>query len=347
MLNNKIVIGFSGGVDSLVSAHLLFEAGYEVIGCTFVLNEQQNNSGFIEHAKNTASRLGIAHEVVDLREKFSRTVLNYFKDGYMKGETPNPCVFCNTNLKWPELFNFAHMHSASYVSMGHYAQKIEVNGKFYIRKGVDPEKEQSFFLWGLSSQQIEHIEFPLGKMEKNVVKQIASDIGFEDVVERKESTGACFTKKDYRIALRNLMSENENPGYGNFISEEGEVIGRHKGYPFYTVSQRKGLGLNLPGRVFINKILPKTNQILLSGPEKLWRDHFYLNNYHVVDEKLLFENEVEVKVRYRKQFVKGRVVIDGNLLEVRLLEKEWAIAPGQAVAFYFEEMLVGGGFVEG
>ncbi|PLX16651.1 MAG: tRNA 2-thiouridine(34) synthase MnmA [Salinivirgaceae bacterium] len=345
MINNKIVVCFSGGVDSLVSSYLLKEKGYDVIACTFVLNEEQNNKAFIEHAKNIASRLGIDHEVVDLRSKFSQTVLSYFKDGYLKGETPNPCVFCNTNLKWPELFAFANRLGAEKVSMGHYAQTIDLDGNYFVKKGVDPEKEQSFFLWGLSSQQIARIKFPLGNMEKSNVKQIASEIGFDDVVQRKESTGACFTKKDYRIALRKLMSEKENPGFGNFISEEGEVIGRHEGYPFYTVSQRKGLGLNLPERVFINKILPKTNQILLSGPEKLWRKEFYLKDYHIVNEQILLHNEVEVKVRYRKQFVKGRVTLKNDLLKVELVENEWAIAPGQAVAFYYNNLLMGGGYV--
>jgi tRNA-specific 2-thiouridylase len=342
---NKIVVGFSGGVDSLVSSYLLKEKGYEVIACTFVLNEEQNNEVFINHAKSTAERLGVEHQFIDLRDKFSGTVLRYFKNGYLDGETPNPCVFCNTNLKWPELFAFAESVGAEIVSMGHYVQKVEVDGKFYICKGVDPEKEQSFFLWGLSSQQIKRIEFPLGKMEKEDVKRIATEIGFNDVVQRKESTGACFTKKDYRIALKSLMTESEKPGFGNFISEEGEVLGRHEGYPFYTVSQRKGLGLNMPNRIFVQKINPKNNQILLTGPEKLWIDHFFLKNYHVVDESLLFGNAVEVKVRYRKQFVKGVVVMMEDMLEVKLFDKEWAIAPGQAVAFYYNEMLVGGGFV--
>jgi tRNA-specific 2-thiouridylase len=345
MISNKIVVGFSGGVDSLVTSYLLKEAGHEVIACTFVLNEEQNNKAFIDHAKNIANRLGVEHHVLDLREKFSASVLQYFKNGYLKGETPNPCVFCNTNLKWPELFAFAEKVGADKVSMGHYVQKVELDGNHFVKKGVDLEKEQSFFLWGLSSQQIEHIEFPLGNMEKEDVKRIASDIGFKDVVQRKESTGACFTKKDYRIALRKLMSEDENPGFGNFISEEGEVLGRHEGYPFYTVSQRKGLGLNMPKRIFVQKINPETNQILLAGPDKLWTDYFFLKNYHVVDESLLFENEVEVKVRYRKQFVKGVVLKKNGLLKVKLLEKEWAIAPGQTVAFYYDELLVGGGFV--
>lgn len=343
--NLKIVVGFSGGVDSLVSSYLLKQEGYEVIACTFVLNEEQNNEAFINHAKNIANRLGVEHHVLDLRDKFSEVVLQYFKSGYLNGETPNPCVFCNTNLKWPELYAFAETVGVSKVSMGHYAQKVETGNDYYIKKGVDPEKEQSFFLWGLPSQQIERIEFPLGQMEKEDVKRIANQIGFDDVVKRKESTGACFTKKDYRIALKSLMTDSENPGFGNFISEEGEVLGRHEGFPFYTVSQRKGLGLNMPHRIFVQKINPENNQILLSGPEKLWNDHFFLKNYHVVDENLLFGNEVEVKVRYRKQFVKGCVVKSGDLLEVKLLKKEWAIAPGQAVAFYYNELLVGGGFV--
>ena len=341
----KIAVGFSGGVDSLVTSILLREKGYEIHAVTFVFSRAQLESCFQKHVKSAAKKLNIPHDFVDLRMNFER-VLNYFKNGYLSGETPNPCVFCNEHVKWPGLFEFAGQIGAEKVATGHYAKIEQLQHRFVIRKGDDPEKDQSFFLWNLTPEMLEKVELPLGGVEKSNVKEIAQQFGYDDFAIQKESTGPCFVGQNYRDTLKDMMTPAENPGKGNFLDADGEMLGRHNGYPFYTISQRKGLGLEGHGKKFVRSINPCKNQVLLGNAGDLWSSNFYLRDWHLHFPELATKEKVEVKIRYRSQKAKGKIHFEGELIHIALLEPEWAIAPGQTAALYFDDRLIGGGYID-
>ncbi|MDA3866370.1 MAG: tRNA 2-thiouridine(34) synthase MnmA [Salinivirgaceae bacterium] len=342
----KVVVGISGGVDSLATALLLQKQGAEVVGVTFIFTETQNNPEFKQHVKSVVDKLGINHAFVDKRRHFQETVAAYFVRGYMKGQTPNPCAFCNIYVKWPELFAYAKEVGAQRVAMGHYAQISLLNGLPAVQKGTDTEKDQSFFLWGLSPKQLSQIDFPMGQMDKTDVKKLVARLGFNRVASQKESTGPCFTGKNYRTRLLQIVGEEHMPGFGNFISPDKEVLGRHKGFPFYTVGQRHGLGLNLTQKMFVKTIMPATNQIVLAEPGALWSTGFTLVDFHVHFPEIVFHEIVEAKLRYRCQQAFARVSVQGDQLRVNLIEPEWAVAPGQTAVLYFNNAVVGGGFIE-
>ncbi len=343
---NRVLVGFSGGVDSLVTALLLKKAGYEVHTCTFIFTDFQKKHDFISHVQKASRLIAFEHHFVDLRKKFSKKVECYFKQGYLKGETPNPCTFCNIHLKWPELLKQADKIGAQKVATGHYAQIVDFKQGLAVRRGSDPEKEQSFFLWGLSPENLKHILLPLGKMHKDEVKKIARDNGFDSFTSQKESVGPCFASKNYRDKLSSLLNKEEHPGPGNFLNTENEVLGRHEGYPFYTISQRKGLKLKKPGKLFVKEIIPQKNQIILDHAAGLWVSSFHVRNYFIHFPDILFKENIEVKIRYRNQSVLANVAKDGDKLHVQLVEPEWAVAPGQTAAFYFNDHLIGGGFID-
>lgn len=342
---HKIVVGFSGGVDSLVTCLLLKKSGYEVYAVTLIFNNSHKTPAFQEHVKKAAALLNINHEFFDVRSSFRR-VLDYFKQGYLSGKTPNPCVFCNQHVKWPKLFEYAARVGALKVATGHYAQKKALDENTFFTKGLDGEKDQSFFLWSLTPEQVEQIELPLGKMYKAEVKEVAKKNGFTVFSRQKESTGPCFTGKNYRHTLKGMLTDTELPGKGNFLSEDGEVLGRHDGYLFYTISQRKGLGLNLKGKHFVKKLIPESNQVVLTHAGRLWSREFYLKNWTIHYPAAVENCEVEIKIRYRSQKAKGVLKNAGDRLCVKLSEPEWAVTPGQTAAVYMDEYLVGGGYID-
>jgi len=342
---HKIVVGFSGGVDSLVTCLLLKNSGYEVYAVTLIFNNSHKTPAFQEHVKKAAALLNINHDFFDVRSSF-KSVLTYFKQGYLSGKTPNPCVFCNQHVKWPKLFEYAERVGALKVATGHYAQKKALNGNLFFTKGIDSEKDQSFFLWSLKPEQVEQIELPLGKMYKAEVKEIAQKNGFTTFSRQKESTGPCFTGKNYRHTLKAMLKETEMPGKGNFLSEEGEVLGRHDGYLFYTISQRKGLGLNFKEKKFVKKLIPESNHVVLAHAGRLWSRDFYLKNWTIHYLPAVANCEVEIKIRYRSQKAKGVLRKDEDRLRVELSEPEWAVTPGQTAAVYMDEYLVGGGYID-
>ena len=346
--NRTVLLGMSGGTDSSVAAMLLQDAGYEVTGVTFRFYEAKESEkpSYFE-AQELAARLNIDHIVYDAREEFETMIIRYFVDEYMNARTPVPCVVCNNRLKWPLLLKIAKERGIFYISTGHYARRINHKGLPLIAKGTDPDKDQSFFLWGIAEEIRKRMLLPLGEMLKSDVRKIAQEKGFIKIAEKKDSIGVCFCPDDYRpFLLSRLAGQEIKPGF--FTDEKGDIIAKHKGYPFYTIGQRRGLGINLQQPVYVKEINKATNRIVLSGLHGLYKQEMVLADYFFADsEGLESGREAICKIRYRKQatpaIVKKR---DDKYLHVQLLEPLEMVAPGQAAAFYDGNFVIGGGIID-
>ena len=346
-MNKRILLGMSGGTDSSVAAILLLEQGYEVVGITFRFWEEGENY-HLQDAQRLAQQLGIEHIVFDARDVFREKVVGYFVDEYLSGRTPFPCVKCNNELKWKLIIDEADRLGCDKVAMGHYVRIIQENNHFFVSEGVDPDKDQSFFLWGLTQAQLSRIIFPLGGFHKTEVRAMAAERGYKRVSEKKDSLGACFCSGDYQPFLKNQLAESQKYIYpGNFTDEAGNIIGKHEGYPLYTVGQRRGL-VYLNRKVFVKEINAETNEVVLGPLANMYKTEFYIQNVNIVD-KSLFTNEFDVtcRIRYRKQNTLCRVIfIDNGRAKVELAEPLESIAPGQTAVFYRDGRILGGGFIE-
>ncbi len=345
--NNKqksVLLGMSGGTDSSASALLLQEAGYRVTGVTFVFFSDFNNK-HIDDAKRVANELGIEHFVYDASAIFETEIVQYFVSEYMRGHTPVPCVKCNNQLKWPLLMQLADKMRIDYVATGHYAQVVAQGNSHYIYSGADPDKDQSFFLWGLSQSILQRIILPLGNYTKKEIRLLAAEKGFHHVAQKKDSMGICFCPGDYRDFLKNNLPEQSfQPG--DFLDSNGQVMGRHEGYPFYTIGQRRGLGIHVNKPIYVKSISAERNEVVLAPLSELYKKEVFLHsvNFVSVDD---FQNEVVCRVRYRKQSALCRVeFLKDNRAKVAFSESEHSLAPGQSAVFYMDKKVIGGGIME-
>ena len=345
----------SGGVDSSVAAILLKNKKYEVIGITLRIwseNDNINNNSYtptyITEAQSLAKSLNIKHIVLDIREEFYNTIISYFKEEYLKGKTPNPCTKCNTIIKWKILNDYALKIKCNKIAMGHYVNKIKIKDKYYITQGIDNDKDQSFFLWGLSQDILKKTIFPLGNLTKQQVKDIAEQYKIKHIKSKKESTGICFINtKKYQPFLKKILKNSNNlPNKGNFINNNGNIIGKHNGYVFYTVGQRRGLGFNPIVPYYITKINSENNTIEIGHKNDLFCNEIIIENYNIIDIND-FNSNIITKIRYRKQKAQSKIeIINENLLRVKFINPEWSIAPGQTAVFYKDNILLGGGFIK-
>ena len=347
-LNNKVLLGMSGGTDSSVAALLLKDAGYEVTGVTFRFYEKDENTGYIDDARRLCRQIGIPHFVYDVRGAFHEQIIGYFIEEYMRGRTPVPCTLCNSRFKWPLLEKLADDLGIYHIATGHYVQKRKVNGCWHIVCGADADKDQSFFLWGLKQHTVERMILPLGGITKAKVDEIAAMRNPQTASGHKNSVSICFCPKDYRAFLRQHV-EPHRITKGFFYDEAGVCLGKHEGYPFYTIGQRRGLGLNLNKRFFVKAMIPQENRIILSEDlHALEQQEMFLASWHLMNSSEVFgHNDVIVKIRYRKQA--NRCIVTGHedgRLHVRLYEPITSVAPGQAAVFYRGDTLLGGGIIE-
>ena len=342
----RVLLGMSGGTDSSVAALLLQDAGYEVVGVTFRFYEKDGSTEYLEDARDLCSRLGIQHIISDQRELFKSKIIDYFVAEYMVGHTPVPCTLCNNYLKWPLLRQIADEMGIYYLATGHYVQKQKIDGFWHITNGVDEDKNQSFFLWGSPQDILERMVLPMGGLTKQRVREIAKERGFLKAARKKDSLGVCFCPMNYRTFLRENVP-TEAIQKGKFVDEEGNFIAWHEGYPFYTIGQRRGLGIDLNQAVFVKDILPSENKVVLGNLQSLERTEMRLKNWNIVNPSQLFgRDDVIVKIRYRKQENSCSVTfLPDNTLLVRLHEPLTAIAPGQAAAFYRGDVVLGGGII--
>ena len=371
--NKRVLLGMSGGTDSSVAAMRLLEAGYEVIGVTFRFYELNGSTEYLEDARNLAERLGIRHITYDAREIFARQIIEYFVQEYLAGRTPVPCTLCNNYLKWPLLAKIADEMGIFYIATGHYAQNIQLNEPFYITYAADSDKDQTFFLWGLKQDILNRMLLPMGDITKAEARAWAAEHGFRKVATKKDSIGVCFCPMDYRTFLKDWLVRNGQMSVSNseasinnsqtsgsdkqtwsdrirrgrFVDEKGNFIAWHGGYPFYTIGQRRGLGIHLNRPVFVKEIDPENNEVMLASLSSLEKTEMWLKDWNLVNqERTLDRSDIIVKIRYRKQENHGTITVTSDhLLHVQLHEPLTAIAPGQAAAFYGDGLLLGGGII--
>ena len=346
--NKKVLLGMSGGTDSSVAALLLQDAGYEVTGITFRFYEKDGSTEYLDDARELCRSLGIPHLVYDARTVFQEKIIRYFIQEYMAGRTPVPCTLCNNYLKWPLLAQVADERGISPLATGHYVNKRYIDGYWHITCGKDTDKDQSFFLWGLPQSILERMCLPMGGLTKTRVREIAAARGFLKAATKRDSLGVCFCPMDYRSFLKTHVPEGKIVP-GNFYDERGHCLGKHEGYPFYTIGQRRGLGIHLNKALFVKEIIPQENKVIISDNlQALEKNEMFLTHWNLVNaETVLGHDDVIVKIRYRKQANRCTVTqLNDGRLHIQLHEPLASIASGQAAAFYRGDVVLGGGIIE-
>ena len=355
----KVLVAMSGGIDSTVTAIMLHEQGYEVVGITMKTWDYASSGSSkketgccsldsINDAREVAVNMGFHHFIVDIREEFGDYVINNFVEEYLAGRTPNPCVLCNTHIKWESLLRRADAMDCEFIATGHYANVNELNGRYYVSKGLDHNKDQSYVLWGVSQDCLSRTMFPVGNFHKPAIKQMARDMGLIELANKNESYEICFVPdNDYRGFLK-----RKNPGLeekvdgGNFIDKDGKVIGKHHGYPFYTIGQRKGLGKAFGEPMFVTAIFPETNTVMLGREEELdrngmWVGKMSMQKYAAIDAPI----DAMVKIRYKHDGEEARRTAVGDRIKTDFFHNVSAIAPGQSAVFYEGDDVIGGGII--
>ena len=360
--HGRVLVAMSGGIDSTVTAMMMHEEGYEVVGITMKTWDYANSGGnqketgccsldSINDARQVAVDLGFPHFIVDIREDFGDYVIDNFVDEYMAGRTPNPCVLCNTHIKWNSLLKRADALDCEFIATGHYAKILDNNGRKYISRAKDYNKDQSYVLWGLSQECMERSRFPLGNYTKPEVRQMAADWGYTDLSKKAESYEICFVPdNDYRGFLkRRVDGLEERVKGGNFVNRDGEVIGTHQGYPFYTIGQRKGLGMAFGKPMFVTEIRPESNTVVLGEESDLVRNGMTVGQINWMKYGQPSDGlEVLAKIRYRDSGAMAQLFPQNDhQVKVDFLANVKGVAPGQSAVFYDGDDLVGGGIIMG
>lgn len=356
MSDKKVLVGMSGGIDSSAVCIMLQEQGYEVVGVTMrtwdvssaFSSPEQEEPNFILEARALAKRLGIEHHVADVREEFKQVIVKYFIDEYMQGRTPNPCVMCNPLFKERILCEWADKTGCNWISTGHYCRLEERNGNQYIVAGDDMTKDQSYFLWRLPQEILRRFLFPLGNYTKQEVREYLKEKGFETKAKGGESMEVCFIEGDYRDFLRQQVPDIDTKiGPGFFVDNKGVKIGQHKGFPYYTIGQRKGLGIALGHPAHVLRINAEKNTVMLGTSDDLKTEYMLVEDAMITDMQELLEcPNLTVRIRYRSKPIPCQVQsLENGQMLIHFLDEASAITPGQSAVFYDGQRVLGGAFI--
>lgn len=350
----------SGGIDSTITALMLNDEGYEVIGITMKTWDYTSSGGSkketgccnvdsFNDARMAAVQHGFPHYIIDIRDEFRGFVIDNFVEEYLAGRTPNPCVLCNTHIKWRALLKRADALECDFIATGHYAKiRHHENNRFVVSKAVDDTKDQSYVLWGLQQDLLSRTLLPLGPYRKTEIRQMALDYGYAELAKKNESYEICFVPdNDYRGFLKRRVSGlEEKVNGGNFVDKDGKILGRHKGYPFYTIGQRKGLDIALGRPVYVTKIDPDTNTVTLGDENELEQNEMIVAKLNLIKYDTISPGmEAVTKIRYKDKGSLSNLYPDNDSISVRFYESVKGIAPGQSAVFYEGDDVLGGGII--
>lgn len=354
----KAVVGMSGGVDSSVAALLLQRQGYDVVGVTMQIWQEESASataeqggccGFsaVQDARQVAEMLDIPHYVMNFRREFREKVMDYFVAEYLAGRTPNPCIACNRYVKWESLLHRSLEIGADYIATGHYARVVRLaNGRYTVRNAVTAKKDQTYALYSLTQEQLAHTLMPVGDYTKEEIRQIAREAGLP-VADKRDSQEICFIPDNDYAAFIDREAKGRVPGPGNFVTGDGAVLGRHQGITHYTIGQRKGLGLAMGHPVFVTEIRPDTDEVVIGEAEEVFGSSLVCSHINYMGmEKLQEPREVLARIRYNHGGERCVIEqIEEERIRCTFRKPVRAITPGQAVVFYEDGYVLGGGTI--
>ncbi len=354
----RVLVAMSGGIDSTVAAMMLHEQGYEVVGITMKTWDYASSGSSkketgccsldsINDARAVSVHMGFHHFIIDIREEFGDYVIDNFVDEYIAGRTPNPCILCNTHIKWSALLKRADAMDCEFIATGHYAIIKEENNRKFISKGKDDRKDQSYVLWGLSQDCLSRSSFPLGTYTKPEIRQMAKDWGYEELSKKAESYEICFVPdNDYGGFLkRRVEGLEERVKGGTFIDTSGNVLGTHDGYPFYTIGQRR-LGQAFGKPMYVTEIRAESNTVVLGEVDDLMRNGMLVNQINMMKYENIPEGmDIVTQVRYNSKGTMSSLKQIGTDVEVDFYANVRGIAPGQSAVFYDGDDVVGGGII--